>query len=274
MIHEVHFPILKQLGLNESEALIYELLLEFGRLPAQDLLAPSGLGRGNVYNILTSLKKKGLVTEIKGKKTVFEAAPPSKLATLIDRERSKIDQLSASFSGILPFLSSEYHLSTGKPIIQVFEGLDGAERAILDSVDSKTEILTYYDFAVMKDRMVEIDERYYKAYVAKGVQKRILVSDTPEARAYFVTPLKNTRVGFVPSFPSSFNSGVQIYDGKVSFISLKNERLVSIIMADQTLYDLMRQIFEFSWAQANGVVGPLVLPLPVASLPPAEASAK
>lgn len=249
MAHSAHFPILIQLGLNESEALIYELLLEMGRKPAQDLVEPSALGRGNVYNILTSLKKKGLVTEIEGKKTVFEAAPPSKLATLLDRERSKIDQLSASFTGILPLLTSEYNLSTGKPTIQVFEGLDGAERAIFDSLESKTEILTYLDAASLSiEKFAEVNKRYLKKRIEKQINKRILVEDSPITRAFFEkqnTPF--TQVAFVPNFAARFNTAMEIYDGAVSYLTMSPERQISMLIRDKNIYDMHRAQFDFLW---------------------------
>ena len=270
MPHDLHFPILAQLGINPSEALVYELLLELGPKPAQDLITPSGLGRGNLYNVLTSLKKKGLVSEVEGKKTVFTAAPPNKLQSLLEAEQKRISQISAALGSIMPLLSSEFHLSTGKPVIQVYEGLEGAEKAIFDSIDSKTEVLTYYDFSAMKDKLADIDDRYYAAYAKKGIQKRILVTDSTTAHAYFADAMIGTRVGFVPNFPAAFNAGIQIYDSKVSFVSLKNDRLISVIMADPTFYEMMRQFFEFHWSLAKNIVGPAIKP-PTA-MPAADAS--
>lgn len=247
MTHQVHFPILTKLGLSEGEVLIYELLVESGRSKARDLVDPSGLGRGNVYNILTQLQAKGLILAVEGKQTVYEAVDPSLLRKLIDQKTQEVKRLEADFNESLSQLTSTFNLTTGRPAIQVFEGLEGAEKAIFDSVNAKTEVLTYYDFSALKDRMVEIDDRYYKSYAAKGTQKRILVTDSEAAHAYFSEPLKNTKVGFVKNFPFAFSAGIQIYDGKVAFVSLKNDRFISIIMADQVFYEMMRQFFEFHW---------------------------
>lgn len=57
-IPSVHYPILTSLGLTENEAVLYQLLLELGPKPANELLKPSGLQRGNLYNTLTRLKER------------------------------------------------------------------------------------------------------------------------------------------------------------------------------------------------------------------------
>lgn len=250
MTHSVHFPILEQLGLSESEALIYELLLELGRKPAQDLVEPSALGRGNVYNILTSLKKKGLVTEIEGKKTVFEAAPPSKLAALLDRERSKIDQLSASFSGILPLLTSEYNLSTSKPVIQIFEGLDGIERALNDSLTAKSEILTYLDPAEMKGEVADINKRYVTKRRAKGIAKRIILPNNETAKQYLsAMGGELTKIILASKLAQGFKTAMEVYDNKVSFLTMGGTQVIAVIIEDPHIANLQRAQFEYIWAE-------------------------
>ena len=55
---QTQYPILEKLGLSENEAVIYEFLIAGGRQKARDLVNASGLGRGNVYNLLGQLQEK------------------------------------------------------------------------------------------------------------------------------------------------------------------------------------------------------------------------
>ncbi len=237
--------ILTKLGLNANEAHIYELLLTKGRTKARDLLTDSGLGRGNLYNVLTSLVSQGLATVTEGKQQIYEAAEPSHLSTLVDDQKRRADRLAQEFQGELPKLLSTFNLTTGKPAIQVFEGIEGVERSLQDALLSKTDILTYYDFTALHGRLAELDEIFYRQYVKKGLHKTIVVTDSVEARTYFKEKLENTVVAFVPKFPATFYAAVQIYGDSVGFITLKEETLISIIIHDAVITGFMRQMFQF-----------------------------
>lgn len=123
--------------------------------------------------------------------------------------------------------------------------MEGAKEATFDTLTSETEILTYYDFSALHGRLAEIDAQYYQTYVKKGLKKSIVVVDSPEAHQYFSEDMENTHVYFVPYFPNSFYSAVQIYGDTLSFVTLKDEHLVSIIIHDRVIADFMRQMFLF-----------------------------
>ena len=202
MSHQIHFPILEKLGLSTGEVVIYELLLESGRSKARDLVVPSGLGRGNVYNILLQLEAKGLVLTVQGNKTLYEAVEPSHLQGLVDSQLRSVKELQASFSNALDGLASMYNLSTGKPTVQVFEGLEGLEKSIEDSLQSKTEICSFIDVKSLTGELAAINVQYVKKRINKKIQKNILVADTSETREFFAkqnTPF--TKVGFIKGYP-------------------------------------------------------------------------
>lgn len=121
----LHFPILKEIGLSENEALLYELLVESGPKKASELVEPSGIGRGNVYNVLHDLRAKELVTVREGKFQLYEAKDPSALEPFLERKREELGRIESAFASTVRDLNSHFNLSTGKPAIQIFEGLDG-----------------------------------------------------------------------------------------------------------------------------------------------------
>lgn len=251
--HETHFPILKKLGLSESEALIYELLLEVGESEARDLVDKSGLGRGNVYNVLTLLQEKGLALSIEGKKTKFQAADPSVLHKLLESEMRKVSQLESQFAEALPGLASVFNLSTGKPAIQIFEGLDGARKALWDSLDSKTEVLTYVDIAmVLRGPFRDINLDYVKERAKRNVAKRVIVADSPEAHEYFSniqTP--NTKIALVKGLQERHGTIVEIYDNTVSFITLTEGTRISLVIRDPHIFEVHKNQFEFIWSKSD-----------------------
>lgn len=251
MLHELHYPILKELGLTETEAVIYEVLLEQGPKPAKDLVIPSGLSRGNVYNAVTALAKKGLATEKQGQKTIFEAAPPSQLAVLLEREQAKLKQISTSFQSVLPQLSQEFSFSTGKPVIQMFSGFEGAEKAIMDTLESGQEIMTYLDVGAMLPEISKMNAKYLKRRIDKQINKRIIVEDSPAAQRFFAdqnTPF--TEVRFIQNFPGGFQTSMQIYANTILYLTMNPDNQISVIIRDQHIFDMHKAHFDYLWNYA------------------------
>lgn len=244
--------ILQSIGLNEGESAIYELLLENGKMTGKDLTEASGIGRGNVYNVLKLLLQKGLILEIEGKKMAYQPVDPNALSRFLEKRVDQIKVLESSFGVSLREMESVYRRSTGRPTIEIFEGWDGVKKALHDSLSSKTEILTYFDASSMKGEIVDINRSYVKHRIEKHIEKRILVADTPEARTFFSnqnTPF--THVRYVKNFPERHKTGMEIYDGCISYLTLTDEKRMSVIIRDQGIYDLHRQQFESLWNAAQ-----------------------
>jgi sugar-specific transcriptional regulator TrmB len=255
MPHSLHFPILQELGLSETESLIYELLLESGTTPAKDLVNVSGMGRGNVYNVLMQLQAKGLVLVIEGKKQQFQAVDPSNLRTLLKTKLYEAERLNASFEQTLPLLTSAFNLSTGKPAIQIFEGIEGSRQALYESLNSKTEILTYFDVGSFTGPAININIDYVKKRIAKKIPKRLIVANTKQAHAFFDeqnTPY--TQVAFLHAYPERHASAMEIYDNTISYLTLTDEKRISVLIQDPHIYRMHVEQFNYLWKQAEEII--------------------
>lgn len=250
MSYALNFPILKSLGLTETESILYELLLEMGPQLARDLVRPSGLTRGNVYNVLMQLNDKGFVTIAKGKQQHFQAVDPSELRRLLELQTEQIRRLDTEFTSTLPKLISKYTLSTNRPAIQTFEGYDGYKAAIDDLLQTSTEILTYIDTEALVGPLTKLDSYFEKQRVTKGIQNRIIVTDTPNTREIFKHPLKLQQIAFLSNFPSGFKTALDIGDRTVTYFSLTDGKDIAVSITHPAMCDMHRQQFEFLWAQA------------------------
>jgi len=256
MRHTTHFPILNDLGLSESEALIYELLVEGGTSEARALVKMSGIGRGNVYNILTSLQQAGLVTAIKGSKLQYQATDPSRLRELLEKRLEQARQLESRFQAALPKLMSAYSVSTGRPVVEVFEGYEGVENVLDDTLRSTTEILTYGDVNSLSGKFGEINAKHVKRRIAAGIKKRVLIADTPKAREYFAGRTNTfTSVRFLTRFPEKLATFMELYDDNVSLITISEQRQISVVLQDAGIAALLKAQFEVLWGQAAIVSG-------------------
>ncbi len=262
MIHELHFPILQELGLSENEALIYELLLEFGTAKPRELTGRSGIGRGNVYNLLLQLKQQGLVLEIKGKTDSYQAVDPTKLRALLDVRLRESERLKSAFKNALPKLASAFTLSTGKPAIELFEGIAGVSHVLDDSLKATGEILTIVDPDAISNEVAAIELRYIKKRIARKLTKRIILPDTATARATRFTDDEYTKTRIVPGLYGGFGSAIEIYEDRFSLITLAGDRIISAIIQNKSITALQRAQFEALWNVASAPTPPSSAPSP------------
>ena len=214
--------ILQQIGLNEKEAVIYEIILKTGPIGAKEILKKTGkkikTTRSNLYNILFGLKTKKLIAE-KGEKgkTYFETESPTQFLDVFDELLKKTDRAQKSLAIIMPELKSLYNLSTQKPVVQFFEGMEEIKTVLNDSLTAKTLIYTYADIEAIVKYIDEINKEYVKKRDKLGIKKRAVIIDSKFARDY----LKNyhretTDIKLIDHKLYPFNSVMQIYEGKIS----------------------------------------------------------
>lgn len=239
------------MGLNQTEALIYELLLEMGRSKAREVVEKAELGRGNVYNALLSLQTMGFIQVVEGKQTEYEAVDPGRLSSLIDRRRKEIEQIEAEYKEAATQMLSTFRLSTGKPAIQIYEGFEGTKKALYDSLQSKGEILTYLDPAALSQEIADLNKRYVTERRKRGIHKRILLPDNAAAREYLkVGGGEFTEIRLAKGLSEHFKTAMEIYDDTVTLLTMTPERNISVILTDPNITSLMRAQFEFVWRRS------------------------
>lgn len=255
MPHDLHYPILKELGLTETEAVIYEVLLEQGPKPAKDLVIPSGLSRGNVYNAVTALVKKGLATEKKGVKTVFEAAPPSSLQTILNQEQNRIRQLATSFESILPQLTSEFRFSTGKPVVRIFEGLDGIKQIYNEMLNDKAPIFALVSADEPDPEMFRwLRGPYATERIKRQIQATAIFGRSNKTDELIEAGQQEFRKAKISPQEYEFKGEINAFGNKVAFISYTKDNLIGAVIDSPaislTIQSAIRLAFDLLPAQA------------------------
>ena len=82
--------ILREIGLSQNEARVYEALLQLGGASVQEIAIKSKVHRRNVYDSLSKLMEKGLASEafVKGEKN-FNAVNPKRLLGLLKEKEER-----------------------------------------------------------------------------------------------------------------------------------------------------------------------------------------
>lgn len=242
--------LLKTIGLNENEAEIYEALINLGPVPVREILKKTALQRSNLYNVLNTLKAKGLVGEKLGKAglMIFYSETPDKLEDLVAAAEKKLAQSKSQLGANLEALKSLFFLTQERPAVKFFEGKAGVEKVAADSLTSKTEILSYADPEAIDKHIAEINLEYKKQRAEKKILKKILVSDTTfNRRRYSKIDSAVTNVRYMDEKITPFQTIMQIYDNKVSYVTLTEKKMIGVIIEDANIYEMHKTIFEYNW---------------------------
>ncbi len=244
--------ILTKAGLTTDQSKTYEVLLKNGVLPASKIALKVGLKRGLGYRVIEQLVTMGLVEKIDKKVALFAPNHPSKLTEMIQKKTGELKATESTLSGTLGPMISDYNMTMGKPNVRFFEGEEGIKKVLEDSLYSKEEILSYADITSIVKYIPKINEWYVEQRKRKGVKKRGILLETPESKKILSNYNKDvTDTRTIKLDTSPFQSIVQIYDGKVSHISLTDEVMIGIIIEDESLYKMQKALFEFTWSNAN-----------------------
>ncbi len=247
--------ILKSAGLSPEQSKIYSSLLKLGQTTARKVVLDTGIKRGLVYKALDQLISLGLADkeDAPGKITSFKPNHPTVIVRIIEEKRKNIETVSDSIKSIVGQMTSSYNLLTGKPNVQFFEGERGMKEVLDDSLYAKSEVLAFADLETIEKVIPEINRKHVSDRKKFSIKKRALVLDTPFNRReisqydHEVTTVKFLDVENAKPYKSLMN----IYDNKVSYLTLDKDKMIGVIIEDEHIAEMQRYIFEFAWKNAK-----------------------
>lgn len=245
--------ILVQANLSSNEAVVYEYLLKNGESPAGLIIKKTPLKRGVIYNVLDELINKGLATKkVKNKVALFLPNHPEKLREYLEQHEAEITKAKNSLEANLPALVSDFNLVSGRPGVRYFEGIEGVKKVLWDSLNTKGEILTYGDIETIVNYIDKINQKYVEERDRLGIKKRAILLDSFFARDYLKTYHRQTTdMKFIDYKKYNFSPIVEIYDNKVSYVTLTDGIKIGVIIEDKNIYQLHKSLFEFTWDRAR-----------------------
>lgn len=138
---------LQELGLSDKEASVYVALLAVDNDSVVDLAKRTNINRTTIYPVLESLAKKGLISEVKvDKKVRFQAEPPERLSTFVERQKLLFEERSERIKDIIPQLKSIQREYGELPIVKIYEGREGIISSLEDYFTNAEDDETSYAF--------------------------------------------------------------------------------------------------------------------------------
>ncbi len=236
---------LQDIGLSEKEASIYIALLSFVKASVIDISKKAGIKRPTTYVILTSLQKKGIVSEIEvGKKTFYIAESPEKLEMFISRRIHLLEENKKSLEIIIPELKGVRKESGEKPIVRFFDGKEGIISSNDDVFSNKIEnepVYIVYPLDLVNNALTEKETKKMRdRRISKGIKSKAIYTSSQQGRA---SDEMSDRMKIDENkYPIS--TDITIYGDQVK-ITIIGKRLSAISIRSQEFADTLKSLIKY-----------------------------
>jgi sugar-specific transcriptional regulator TrmB len=256
---------LKTFGLNEKEQEVYLLLTKHGWITALELSHLSPIKRTTLYRILESLTRRGLVeVQIGDKTTHYNAADPKQFESLIIEQEKIATRMRDSLAQLhsqLTILSSTKSDTTKVRFHRGVRGLKSMEWKMCKKPNMEVLIIgsDEWSSALGKDFAEKIRQ--------EKVRQRITIREILNPENFEPIPADGS-VSWTSNKEFVLNhylhrrirkkildirNEIIITPDAVLIYSFQETEVVGIEIASKTFTDLMRQLFEMVWNQAEVV---------------------
>ncbi|MDR1300253.1 MAG: hypothetical protein LBK50_00945 [Candidatus Nomurabacteria bacterium] len=236
---------LKKAGLTDSQAKAYFYLVENGVSTPTDMAKGIDESRTNGYMIAEKLERMGLIKINQAGKNTLQAENPIKLKSYLLRRQRQIRDSNNALDGILPQLTSKYHLLSDQPGVITAEGAE-ALRIVYDAIiKTGEEVLIFptpYDredaeMSKMIDKQIERQNR-------AGIRVKSLIH---EREFKHISTYANELLE-IRQIPNSvqFDAQIMVFGNNIVF-TVYNTGLVSTILTSPQAATTLRSAFFAIW---------------------------
>lgn len=238
--------VLREAGLSPNEARVYEALVDLKEASVEVLSTKSKVHRRNIYDCLSKLLDKGLVSEafVSGKKR-YKAINPSRLLDMVQEKAEKI-------KAGLPELQKRFSAVEVVEEAYFYKGIQGVKNYLQDILDVGETVYFIGAKAFWLDpRLQHFLPSFQRERRKKGIKFMHLFDyevkeQKPDILKFVGRPYK-----FIPKQYSS-PTCVDIFgDRVVTFVGVKPGQLceepIQFVLRSRQLADGYRKFFQFMW---------------------------
>lgn len=234
------------LGLTTNETKVYITLLDLGSAQAGQITEKSGIHRRNVYDAISRLMEKGLISfVIVNNKKLFNPVNPKRFLEIIDEKKFELENLKNEFNKIIPELEIKTRLQD-KHDVRFFKGAEGLKTVFEDIIRTGKDYIGYGP----GHQLEKILKHYFRHFVNRRFKAKIkirLIYDEA-SRGRVKHPLSTIR--YIPEQYSS-RAALRIYGDKVAILLLSEEEPMAIVIKNKAIADGYRKYFEVMWQAAK-----------------------
>jgi len=238
--------LLKETGLSSNEAKVYETLLKIGEASVQTISNKSGVHRRNVYDSISKLMEKGLVSEvfIKGEKN-FKSIHPRRLLELLREKEEKLNKF-------IPEMQERFSDKQEKEEAYFYRGIEGFKNYLKDIIDIGEDVYFIGAKAFWLDeRLKYFLPMFERDRKLKGIKFKHLFDYEVKEKKPEILKVVGKPYKFMPKKYSS-STAIDIFGPfVVTFVGVGPGELydepLMFVMKSRKLADGYRKFFQLMW---------------------------
>ena len=243
--------LLSALGLSAKEANVYETLLAEGQSGIKKLLDTTNHKRGDLYNILYSLRDKGIIEQtLKNRRIEFRALHPNTLANYLNKKIENLEATTSLLHAQMTELLSDYQIHAFKPTIESYEGLEGLEKvhSLLNNSGKKEMFLmrSIYDDDTPEE--AELLKKQIKRRIKLGIKVKALTPKSANSLKNMADKDEKEMVErrIIERYRFSLPAQVMIWGNTVAICSMRKTG-ISTVIEDKDIALTFKTLFNYIW---------------------------
>lgn len=246
--------ILKDLGLTDAEANVYNALLELGQSVVSPIAAIAHVNRTTCYNILESLVQKKMTSKsmYRGKQA-YSADDPTRIIANLEETKKELEATLEKAKAFQPELTRRYAQKHTKPVIKYVEGMEGIKELYEDSlrcVDKKEGIRSYTSIRDLTQELGDYAQKYFTVRKQRNIPIRGILPDTEFGKQTKRLSKEYLRtVHLIPHEKFDFSPEIYLYDNKLVVFSFK-ERF-GFLLESKEIVGALKIAWELAWERAG-----------------------
>ncbi|MBD3312842.1 hypothetical protein GF345_00185 [Candidatus Woesearchaeota archaeon] len=246
--------LLKEIGLTEGESKVYMALLELGTTTTGPVVKKSGISASKVYDILSKLTDKGLVSHIiKAKTKYFRPADPERILDYLDEKEKRIAEKKEQVRAYIPLLKAKLE-GAEKREAEVFEGRKGIENIFYTIISDLKKGDEYYvmgaSYGERQEYLYDFFEQYHKERAKRGIKVKLLFNHDVKT---IVPTTKN--LGEIRYMPQDVKTPTQIIIWKDNVTTITwQDKPIAFTIRNRKVAESYKAYFDSYWHQETKVV--------------------
>lgn len=185
--------ILEHIGLTRNESVVYLTLIKEGISKSWSILKNSGLNSGKIYEILESLKKKGLVSESTINKIKhYTAAPPSQILEYLKKRKEDIERDEKIIKETIPELEKIREKKTKEIKSVTYTGFKGIKTAVNESLESMKNGEEILGMGITEKKDKKFND-FWIGWTERRVNKKIIAKHIFSERGDYFNEFKKMK---------------------------------------------------------------------------------
>ncbi|MFT4303797.1 MAG: TrmB family transcriptional regulator [Candidatus Woesearchaeota archaeon] len=236
--------ILEELNFSKNEAKVYLCLLENGPSSVTDISTKTKVNRTNIYDCISRLIERGIVSYFKKAETkIFEAADPELLHNILKEKELKLNT-------IMPELKLKSMMAEKSSEAHIFEGIV-AVRNMLNHFLDLNEPRYSYGAPILASKMLGdfFLENYHRRRIQKKLSFQMIYNSDAKKRIDYLNSLELTEARFLKKeYDSPVTTSIC---GNEVVIFLYGEKPLVIQIKNSQISKAYKKYFDLLWTLAD-----------------------